>query len=45
MVWINPLELDWPGLGSLARGFGLDWIVSELDPFHIMFLSAKTAVH
>ena len=21
-------QLDWTGLGSVARGFGLDWIVS-----------------
>ena len=28
--WIQILvhQLDWTGLGSVARGFGLDWIVS-----------------
>ena len=28
--WIQILghRLDWTGLGSVARGFGLDWIVS-----------------
>ena len=28
--WIQLLghEMDWTGLGSVARGFGLDWIVS-----------------
>ena len=28
--WIHILghQLDWTGLGSVARGFGLDWIVS-----------------
>ena len=28
--WIQILDhqLDWTGLGSVARGFGLDWIVS-----------------
>ena len=28
--WIQMLvlQLDWTGLGSVARGFGLDWIVS-----------------
>ena len=28
--WIHNLghQLDWTGLGSVARGFGLDWIVS-----------------
>ena len=30
LVWIRILghQLDWTGLGSVAHGFGLDWIVS-----------------
>ena len=27
-------QLDWTGLGSVARGFGLDWIVStQSNPY------------
>ena len=40
--WIQILvhQLDWTGLGSVARGFGLDWIVSirSIPYFFILFI-------
>ena len=35
--WIQLLghQLYWTGLGSVARGFGLDWIIST-HPFHTL---------
>ena len=38
--WIQILghQLDWTGLGSVARGFGLDWIVSTQSiPYSDLF--------
>ena len=38
--WIHILghQLDWTGLGSVARGFGLDWIVSTRSiPYSALF--------
>ena len=46
--WIQIMghQLDWTGLGSVARGFGLDWIVSTRSiPYsggHEVFQSSLT---
>ena len=46
--WIQILvhQLDWPGLGSVARGFGLDWIVSTRSiPYVQLDCGSKMLLH
>ena len=57
--WIQILghQLDWTGLGSVAHGFGLDWIVSTQSipysdhlhfvvlPFYVVFICAFFRLH
>ena len=42
--WIQILghQLDWTGLGSVARGFGLDWIVSTQSILTTLPVSSRT---
>ena len=45
--WIRILnhQLDWTGLGSVARGFGMDWIVSTQSipyEWHSSFSARET---
>ena len=46
--WIQILvhQLDWTGLGSVARGFGLDWIVSTRSiPYSELTISQQGGMY